>query len=289
MATKRNTQNVATGDTNPVAAINTDIVSDGVIERRSDQPDNANRRGPVVETKKVTTLYSAEQQAVQQHKALIRQEVSQRLAEAHDLYEMGDQRHGEAKAIADRAAVSLYQARIENALSVEEMNSTLRDVFGAKKKGGGGVMVSSTDPEASKTPFGKGEDIRKRVVRAEAAFQCANGNVDGAGAFFEGLTGESEDKDGRTLRDVLELVNSDQLSIWSAYDAFAAIKRNHAERVNPAFDPAKISAIVDALDGDEAFDIIEGNPSLKAVYNGLMEKLLVYFPVVEVKADAKAA
>ena len=181
--------------------------------------------------------------------------VRQRLAEAADLYKAGDDKRDEATAIADKAAVNLYQARSKGSISGEEVSAILGDVFGYKPK---------TDGTPGKTPAGNGEAIRKRVVRAVAADNYVSGNdVD---KFFDGLPADE-------IGAVLNAVSAGDMSIWTAYEKFAEIKREHAVKNEMAFDAKKIAAITDRLSASDAVAIMQGNPALIAAYAGLMEVL----------------
>lgn len=202
--------------------------------------------------------------------------VKQRLAEAADLFKAGDDKRDEATAIADKAGVTLYQARTTNVINAEEISAMLGDVFGFKPK---------SDGTPGKTPMGQGEAIRKRVVRAVQADEYANGGEETA--FFKGL---NEDE----VRSILLAVQAGEMSIYTAYDKFAELKRDNTTRTNAAFDPKKIAAIYDTLaegGGQAAAEIFRKSPALVAVYAALVEALEI---VDEIAAtmnadDAKAA
>lgn len=181
----------------------------------------------------------------------------QRLAEASDYYNSGDSFTREATAVADKAAALLYQGRTNGTLSAEEVSAALGDVFGFKMK---------ADGKPGKTPDKQGEHIRKRVVRAVNAMEYVT-NGDG-GRFFEGLP-ENE------IAGILNGLEGGAVSIWSAYDMFADVKKAHAIKTEAAFNPAAIAKIVEALTGETAGEIVRASPALVAAYGALIEVLAV--------------
>lgn len=183
--------------------------------------------------------------------------VRQQLAHAADLFSEGGDKAAEATEIAAKAAKALYQARIDGVLLPDEVSGALGDVFGYKPK---------ADGTPGKTPAGQGEAIRKRVVRAAQAAEFVTGG-DG-GAFFTGLP-ENE------VQSVLNGVETGSLSIYTAYDKFAEIKRDNATRVDPAFDPKRIGALVEKLSEKGAGDRLRQSPALITAYTALIDVLNV--------------
>jgi hypothetical protein len=201
-------------------------------------------------------------------------DTKQRLTEAADLFNEGGEKAAEGKAIADQAAVTLFKARADGVISGEELSSMLGDSFGWKaKKGDKTRPVKGGDPDASKTPFGQGEAIRKRVVRAVQADEYVN-DVD-ASKFFDGLPKQE-------VSDVLSRVRNDSLSIWSAYDMLGDIKRENVTRLEPAFDPKAVAKFVEALRSPKAPERFAANPDLQDAY------LALYDMIVEVDREASA-
>jgi hypothetical protein len=182
--------------------------------------------------------------------------VKQRLAEAYDLFKEGDDKAAEANLIADKAAFNLYQGRSGGILTKDEVSAVLGDIFGYKPVTKDGKEVPG------KTPKGQGEAIRKRVVRAVSAEEYVR-DGDG-GTFFEGLPDDE-------ISDVLDAVKEGQMSIWTAYEKFAEIKREHATRTDIAFDAKKIAAIVASLSNEGAADNFANNPTLVAAYGALID------------------
>jgi hypothetical protein len=255
------------------------VLGETTLQQRRDpvdlprQPSNARSRGPLIDSKNIFTRVTEERQSELEMRSELVKATSQVLAHASDLYAEGDDKAKEAKGIADKAAIQLYQGRAAGILTAEQVSDVLKNAFGAQKKGARTVKVHPSDPEASKTPFGAGEDIRKRVVRAANAFDHINGRIEDR--FFEGLDRDSADEDGNTLGDVLDRLSDGSIGLWASYERMAAIKRAHQVRTNPAFDAKKMAAIVNALGEEGARSIILGNPGLKIVYAELIEVLSV--------------
>lgn len=193
--------------------------------------------------------------------------VKQRLAEAADAFKSGDDRATEATQIADKAGVILYQGLVTD-WTMDEVNSIIGDAFGFQKKGDAKRRVNSGDPEASKTPYGKGNTLRQRVVRMAQAVEHLDGEP-GKGQFFASLPKDA-DKD---VKAVVEQVNSGELSLFSAYDKFAAIKSNYREPVAIAFDPKKIAQINEQLGNAKAVSIIGDSDELLDEYAELLDIL----------------
>jgi hypothetical protein len=255
------------------------VLGETTLQNRRDpvdlprQPSNARSRGPLIDSKNIFTRVTEERQSELEMRSELVKATSQVLAHASDLYAEGDDKAKEAKGIADKAAIQLYQGRAAGILTAEQVSDVLKNAFGAQKKGARTVKVHPSDPEASKTPFGAGEDIRKRVVRAANAFDHINGRIEDR--FFEGLDRDSADEDGNTLGDVLDRLSDGSIGLWASYERMAAIKRAHQVRTNPAFDAKKMAAIVNALGEEGARSIILANPGLKIVYAELIEVLSV--------------
>lgn len=185
-------------------------------------------------------------------------EARQRLAEAADLFaEAGDEKNntgivGEAMAAASKASLLLYQARVTGNISADDLTGILGDQFGFKTK--------SDNVTPSKTPDGRGEAIRKRIVRAVQGHEYVNGG-DG-GRFYAGLPTDK-------IEGVLHSVESGELSFWQAYDNLAAIKRENANKVELAFDPKRIAAIAEKLQEEGAANAFVKNAALADAYTAL--------------------
>ena len=187
----------------------------------------------------------------------------QRLAHAADLFADGKTKNGEAAEVANTGALPLYQGRIAGLFSNAEVSAALQDTFGCKQKGAGpdAPSVPAGHPDASKTPHGAGEHLRKRIVRAVAAFEYSTGQDDG-GKFFAGLPADE-------IEQVCRELNNGYISLFTAYERFADIRKEHTARTEQAFNPKHIESLCDSLAKPEAVSIIKGNPELLSAYAAL--------------------
>lgn len=170
----------------------------------------------------------------------------------------------EAENKAASVALLLYQARKANSLSAEEETAVLGETFGwkAKPKGGGN----------SKTPFGYGEFIRKRVRRVLMATGYIGETNEDAGSFFDALATE----------EVAQVVHSieradDPVSIWTAYNQFTDMKKKAVEGSRPAraFDPKHIIGLAASLGESGAVAMFAGSVSLQAAYAQLASAIAI--------------
>jgi hypothetical protein len=205
---------------------------------------------PVTEQDLRANHIAAQAEKIQQ-KVLLLNTAKQSLAHAHDTLTDGESLTGEASRIADTASVSLYQARVGGLASAAEISALLGDVYGYKSK---------QDGSPGKTPAGQGEAIRKRIVRAVGAAEYAT-NGDG-GKFFLGLP---EDE----IAQVVTEIDNGNCSIFTAYERFAEIKREHTSKTEQAFNPAVIAKIAEKLGEDGSAEILRSNPDLIAAYAAL--------------------
>lgn len=203
----------------------------------------------------------------------------QKLAMAADLYRDGNRNEREAAEAASTASVPLIEAISSGMVSKDEASSILGDVFGYKVKGkaqDGATPISAGVPSdyskdgltASKTPYGDGEAIRKRIMRAVQADQYVNGGE--ATAFFAGL-------DEKEVGSILASVKAGKISMWSAYDYFAKLKPR-AERVDNAFNPKIVAAMFEKLaeeGGKPAAELFRRSPSLIEAYAALIEAVQI--------------
>lgn len=184
-------------------------------------------------------------------------EARQKLAEAADLYSEGEGKETEAQEAASKAAILLYTARTAGTISADELTGILGDQFGFKDK---------QDGTPSKTPKGRGEGIRKRIVRAVQGHEFVNGG-DG-GRFFAGLPSDE-------IADVLSAMEGGEYTVWRAYDLLAQIKRENANRVDIAFDPKRIASIAAKLQEDGAVAKFVQNAALRDAYTALWSVIRV--------------
>jgi hypothetical protein len=190
--------------------------------------------------------------------------VRQQLAQAADLDREGGEKAKEGRKIADKSAIDLFNARANGVISADVLSALLGDSFGWKKKGGGDAPVKGGDPEASKTPFGTGEAIRKRVVRLVQAHEYVTGTD--ASKFYDGLPKEAVESE-------LNRVRQGQVSLWQAYDNLGTIKRESVEKVEAAFNPKAIAKIVEDLRQPKAPQMFIDNPTLQDAYLALRDML----------------
>ena len=176
----------------------------------------------------------------------------QRLAHAADLYGEGKSKNTEASDVANLGAVPLYQGRSTGLLTNAEVSAVLGDVFGYKPK---------ADGTPGKTPKGEGEALRKRINRAVAAYEYAIGTDDG-GKFFAGLPTDE-------VFAVCNEVNNGDCSLFTAYERFADIKKEHTAKTEQAFSVKHIESLCESLGKPEAVAIITGNSELIAAYAAL--------------------
>lgn len=203
---------------------------------------------------------------------------SQRLAEVRDLLKKAGGVSEEATGIINEVGVALYQGLARKVLSADDMNNLLGNQFGFRKKGDAKVTVPAGHKDASKTPAGTGEGIRKRIVRAAQAFDYVMNNAETA--FFEGLP----EADVQAVIDNLPhpgengewIAPEGGISLWRAYDWLTEIKRdNAAGAVDLAFNFRRIAAINDKLEADIAASVrlFKDTPGLTEAYAALMNTL----------------
>lgn len=173
----------------------------------------------------------------------------QRLAHAADLYGEGKSKNTEASDVANSGAIPLYQGRANGLLTNAEVSAVLGDIFGYKPK---------ADGTPGKTPQGEGEALRKRINRAVAAFEYATGTNDG-GKFFAGLPDDE-------IYQVCSEVDHGTCSLFTAYERFADIKREHTAKTEQAFSVNHIESLCESLAKPHAVAIIADCPELTRVY-----------------------
>lgn len=196
------------------------------------------------------------------------QEVGQTLAQVADLENEGKAKSREAKELASKAAFGLFNARTNGLVSNEQITSILGDKFGYKEKGENADKsrpVLAGSPNASKTPFGEGEAIRKRVVRAIDAFRFVVSNGEDATSFFEGL-------DIEAVKTVLSDIDAGK-SIYTAYDEMTEIRKNGNPTIAAPFNVATIMKQTARLTEGDVADKLRENPDLILAYKALSEQI----------------
>lgn len=188
---------------------------------------------------------------------------AQLLAEANDLYQAGDDKAQEAQTVAGKAAVSLYKARASGLANATEVSEVLGNQFGFK--------VNKSTGKPGKTPDGKGEEIRKRVVRLVDAKEYVLGGE--PTAFFDGL-----DKD--VIAEMVEAVETGGSSIYTIYDEMREYRKEQQDdtRVDAPFNPKTVMAWATKMaEGGSAplAQAIIGNPALAAAWAAVRETLTI--------------
>lgn len=175
------------------------------------------------------------------------------LAEAKALYENGNAKADEAATKASQGALPLYLAQSSGMVTKEEVSSILGEVFGYKAKTNGSGV--------SKTPDGKGEDIRKRIVRAVDAKMYADGKTDTKPTWAGNATRED-------ILSIMNRIEEGEWSIWHGYNELGNLK-GKTEAVDIAFDEKRLTKIVASLLQDGAADKVAKSPALMSVYAAL--------------------
>jgi hypothetical protein len=196
-------------------------------------------------------------------KAQLESEARQQLAQAVDLLSQGAEKEKEAAVLIDKVSLTYYRGRVEGLLSNDAITAALGDQFGFKDKTDPNNSVPAGHKNASKTPFKRGEAIRKRVVRAVQAHEYVEGR-DG-GAFFSDLPKDD-------VQATLNAMTGGTLGFWAAYEKFAEIKRKHdaaKTRVDVAFDPKKVGHMAEKLNEEGAVQALNSNAELIRAYVSL--------------------
>lgn len=254
--------------------------------RTQPEPDAATRAmGEVVSLRgrksKALSAVEAELSEELNRKAQLESEARQNLAQAVDLFGEGEEKEKEAGVMIDRASLLIYTARTGGLMSADAVTALLGDQFGYKDKTDPNNSVPAGHKNASKTPFKRGEAIRKRIVRAVQAHEYAEGR-DG-GAFFAELPKAD-------VQATLNAMTSGDIGFWAAYEKFAEIKRNHdaaKARVDAAFDPKKVAAMAEKLNEEGAATALNGSPELVRSYVSL--HAMIELAIEKAAASAKKA
>lgn len=216
-----------------------------------------------------SAIRAKERKSILQRKQNEEQRIRQQLAEIADLQAAGAENAQEVAEKKANLATEMFFDIRDGIFQLNQVSGMLGDVFGYRKKGDAKVRVSPGDKNASATPFGEGEAIRKRVVRAVQAHDYVENDVSTA------LFADAKPDD---VRDILNRIGADEdgLSIWSAYDAFGKLKQRNNERPAAAFDPKKVAALTDALSEnvERAAEIFADNATLCDAYAELRDVVL---------------
>lgn len=178
---------------------------------------------------------------------------------------------------ASKAGFLLYRGRINGLLTADEASELLGRSFGWKTKQNG---------EASKTPFGTGEDLRKRVVRAVNAHAFAVRGAEPT-AFFEPLSRGD-------VKPLLSEMEAGKRTIWQLFRDLSEMKAEASgSRPKPAFNPKTVIAMAGTLGENvgNTLRIIHETPGLLEAYAGLQRMMDTVFTEYTAKypKDVEAA
>jgi hypothetical protein len=212
----------------------------------------------------VFAAHKAQLQGKMQGKVATLEVVRESLQEAKSLLEQGRDMEGKAEEIIQKPSLLMYQAQVAGQLTKEEVTEELGKAFGFKV--------------TSKTPDGKGEQIRKRIVRAVASYEYAKGGD--APSYLEGV-----DRD--EVMSIINAIDSGDITVNTAYGRLGELK-DKPERVSVAFNVGSLTKLVAAITEEGAFQKIASSPALVAVYAALHEAL-TDLSNYEVPAEDEAA
>jgi hypothetical protein len=211
-------------------------------------------------------------------------EINEALESVVKLAETGMANEAEAIEKSGSAALKLYQGWTSGALDAPQVTEILGRKFGAKKKGESKTRVNwASGKDASTTPYGMGETIRKRVVRAVRAAEFVRSNGTEGVAFFDTLSVED-------VSPIVEAADKGELPLFTLYDKLAELKTAANEGTRPvmAFDPARVVKMTDKLRENISVTLqtIGGNETLFNTYADLNDLLNLIFDELGVKKAA---
>lgn len=195
--------------------------------------------------------------------------VAQTLAEVADIQAGDAEQNARSADLANKAAADLFRGQTTGLLTADEVTNILGNQFGWRKKGDAKVPAKNV-AEQSKTPYGYGETIRKRITRAVKASVFASGGE--PDNFFKVF-------DREAVVEQVERVEEGDLSIFSLYDNLQDERKDIVANDNPdgplnaAFDPNKVLKNVQKLTEDGAVEVFAANPALLIVYASMTEAI----------------
>jgi hypothetical protein len=197
---------------------------------------------------------------------------------AKNLEAAGDGDKREAQLVSSEGAMALVEVMVDdkNPMAREEMNAILGDLYGWK--------ITPATGKQSKTPEGKGNDIRKRIIRYVDAVAYANGAAT-APKFLEGV-------EAQTVADSLLEAVQNQTSIWTVYDTLGGLKAKPAP-VELALNAKRIAELVESLSNVGNMTSIAADPALLAIYSelhsamGTLNAVVTEYLEAEAEAEAK--
>lgn len=220
------------------------------------------------------------------------QTARQLLAEAADGMTAAGEVTEAARQTAARAGLLLASSFLSSRMDRDELTSLLGENFGYRMKGDAKTRVNAGHEKASKTPFGLGEEMRKRVLRLGKAAEYAR--EDGEDRFFAGdEAAKVPPLDKSKVLDVIERVETAaekvaakqeldpkvDIGFWASYERFADIRKeaNEGRETSPAFSIRAVNAIREGLAANvnAARDAINSDPALLATYAALLDVLII--------------
>lgn len=172
-------------------------------------------------------------------------QIVEKLKASASLSMQGEDKAEEAQQTAAEAGLLLYQARVgdeEHApvLTDDEITAHIGQIFGFRLKGDASKRVPAGDQKASKTPYGMGAAIQKRVFRAVKATEYVRTGVPPA-AFFQPIEVEA-------IQPLLTELRNGTMTVWQVYDRLSKLKSDAGNnRPAPAFDASRVTAMTATL------------------------------------------
>lgn len=219
------------------------------------------------------------------NKAQIIGDARQKLAKAAENATDSENLAGEALEASQEGAATLYQAWRNGVIDKPELTALLGDIFGWRMKGDSKTRVTTGDKDQSATPYGTGEVIRKRIVRAHDALDYVTSNGNEGTAFFEPL-------DVDDVAGTLNEFHDGKMSVFTLYDKLSTMKADATgTRPKAAFDPKRIAALAKQMgeNVNATADAVLSNNGLRAAYLSLFQILQTVSGVAADKLDEKDA
>jgi hypothetical protein len=163
----------------------------------------------------------------------------------------------EASEHSEKAGAILYRAYASGLITRAEITSAIADVFGYEPKKDG-------TPGASPKK-GRGQDIRKRIVRCADAFDYVSGK--GSTDWISVIPKDE-------LIPHLESLAGDKPKLFGTYAAIGELHKANVTAKLQAFDAKHIAKLVDQLCKDDAKATIEKNDTLSSAYGALCNRLI---------------
>lgn len=272
--TKQNKQNQ---DVQPATTSEgqSEIVAQDVATMPSETAENVVHFAGRTGGKNGFAAFNAQRTEAVKGKVQLVSEAKKLLQQAAELADKADENDEAANEPAAKGGLLLFRGMSQGIISNDEVTDILGSTFGFKEKQNG---------EPSKTPAGKGEEIRKRVQRAFKAYDYAvNGNE--PVSFFEPL-----DRDD--VQPLIDQLLNGGIGLWEFYRQTGELKAERTGKRPPMWaDPRRIAALTRSLGENvqNTVAIIQRTPGLFAAYAGLLqmiETIGAEMPVPETESEA---